>query len=154
MDYNLGAWGLSDETSNSLVPLDEVTITPGQLFRGPDDTLSYSHRIDVPGSTMDRLLLAVQPASKQINDQIDVELKRRRDGGAVESWDKLRDAITALGEQAGENSETRFMLVATQTPSVYRCLSAESLQKLSELAATGELKIRRSGKVISMTIRC
>lgn len=144
----LFGFGLSGEGLDKV--LDEVTITPGNFFRGPDDTLCYSHRIDFPGSIIDRYLRAVQP-SKGINDQINVELKRRRDGGAVESWDKLREAILALTEQV-DKDPNKLPVVSAPTTSVWMYLTAESLQKLSEAAVGEKLHLRRTGKAFSLTL--
>lgn len=135
----------------SSVPLDEITITPGNFFLGPDNTLSYTHRIDFPGRVLDRLLaLGEVEIRSQLKRSVERELQRRRDGGAVVSWDAIRSEI--LRQLETDPTEAGQPATATnlQLPSFERCLSETSLKKLLD-AAGGKLGPRRSGKVVSLT---
>ncbi|MDB5357268.1 MAG: hypothetical protein JWN24_3721 [Phycisphaerales bacterium] len=81
------------EISPSPLPLDKVTVKPGQFFLRGSDALCYYDQIVVPGSFADATLKLLNlEAKKNIDTAIAAERDRRVKGGAVVSWAAFRKA--------------------------------------------------------------
>lgn len=150
VDFN--SPGQVSPVSKTDIPLDSITITPGDFFVGPDGTLSITHRIELPGKIVDQLLQQqFNQVSVQLSEQAKVvfaeERKRRVGGGKVVPWEALRKSLRTLVD-----SKLTTPVPEGEPSNLLSILSEVSLTQLEKAAIANKLAIRRSGTTLSVLL--
>lgn len=143
--------GNEPPTLKTDVPLGDIVIRPGEFFRGPDNALAYTHRVDFPGKALDALLQrCIDAAHKDWKEGIVAERERRKNGGKVFRWEDLREDLLAEVARWGTDAPP-LVVPDDQQPYPTRCLSDESLGKL-ESALERKSALHREGNVLSFSL--
>jgi hypothetical protein len=132
------------------IPLDQIVIEPGEFFRPAPDDLCYYQQIVVPGKAADATLeMMVHWLSGTRPDEpsaeIDAELKRRAQGGAVPTWDDF--TRSAVDSMSGKNKDSD-----NQNGTVPLPLENQSLVMLRDALVNEKVPLRRDGSSIYVVI--
>ncbi len=85
------------------VPLDKITITPGEFFLSPEKTLCYYHRLNVPGEVVDALLRQEGKSLVEgLTENAEKEIARRKAGGKKLPWAPVRRRLVDASARFGE----------------------------------------------------
>ncbi len=88
------------EHSERSKSLDGIKIKPGKLFLSPEKTLCYYHTVSLPGKVLDEGLRNGDAAQrKELTEQIEEELARRKNGEHPGSWEQLQQDLIADWEE-------------------------------------------------------
>jgi hypothetical protein len=94
-------------TERTTLPLDKITIVPGEFFLSPEKTLCYYHRLRVPGEVVDAILaLENKSLAEGIAQGGTNELARRKKAGKTKSWKEARQQVVAAILQINKPADT------------------------------------------------
>ena len=147
----------------TLFSLDSITVTPGKFFLSADRTLCCYHQISVPGALLDRLIAeANNEMCESLVRDVDAELKRRAEGGPLESWDDMRQLIDSFGAKndqsgsgEGDSGDANTAQADQPDPGNYtlqRCLEPQSLEMHRKAAKAGTLGLTRHGTKVKLSL--